>query len=87
MSKSIDLPEPHTSEWFEAMTRINPQQAAMTSMAVEVAGTPDVCTVCGDEDSEVYIADDPHMKLRLCDDCHRMQEMQGLRVGLAEPLP
>jgi hypothetical protein len=83
MSNSSDLPEPHTGEWFEAMTRINPRQAAMTSVALKVAGTPDICTICGDEDSKVYVADDPRMKLRLCDDCHRIQGMQGLRVRLA----
>ncbi|WP_267422663.1 hypothetical protein [Methylobacterium sp. GC_Met_2] len=41
--------KPHTPEWFNALDRVNPQQAAMTRQAIAAAGRDDGCSVCGDD--------------------------------------
>ena len=38
---------PHTPEWFTALEIWDPPKAAMTRIAIECAGSPDVCSVCG----------------------------------------
>ena len=61
--------KPHTAEWFEALRRINPQQAAQTQQIVRTAGRTDVCSICGDARSKTYRAvDNPGLTLRLCDE-------------------
>ncbi len=70
----MDL-QPHTPEWFEALRKQNPQQAAMTEQIVKAAGRTDVCSICGDADSNPYrMVGDPGLTLRLCDDCKAMQK-------------
>ena len=53
--------EPHSQEWFAALQKFNPQQAAMTSKIIELAGRLDVCSICGDEQSIVYTLNDPNI--------------------------
>ncbi|MCJ2085039.1 hypothetical protein MKK88_03385 [Methylobacterium sp. E-005] len=76
--------KPHTPEWFKALDRQNPQQAAMTRQAIASAGRDDGCSVCGDDPATDYKLVDPRpapgvvATLRLCDDCRGIrQAMQG----------
>jgi hypothetical protein len=68
-------PIPHTEEWFAALERFNPHQAAMTRQILELAGRADVCSVCGDApatDFEVVrdgLPRDAVASIRLCADC------------------
>ncbi len=48
LNSMTDL-KPHTPEWFNALDRVNPQQAAMTRQAIAAAGRDDGCSVCGDD--------------------------------------
>jgi hypothetical protein len=66
--------KPHTREWFEALEKLNPQQAAMTRAAIKVAGRNDVCSFCGDVGSMEYrIVGAKLETARLCDDCIKMR--------------
>ncbi len=75
---------PHSNEWFVALAKINPQQVALTKQVIELAGTAEVCSVCGDNPAHDYeVANakfDQHTiaTIRLCDDCRSIrQETQG----------
>jgi len=74
---------PHSVEWFELMMKRNPHQAAMTAQIIKLAGTDEVCSICGDAGSKVYVVvSDPELTIRLCDDCKRIQkEQSGLSVN------
>lgn len=71
---------PHSEEWFAALQKFNPQQAAMTSRIIALAGRIDVCSICGDEPSTVYTLNDPNIDetavatIRLCEDCREIQD-------------
>ena len=70
----MDL-QPHTPEWFDALRKLNPQQAMMTEQIVKAAGRTDVCSICGDENSTAYrMVGEPGLALRLCDDCKTVQK-------------
>jgi uncharacterized protein YycO len=75
-------PVPHSPEWFAALEQFNPMQAAQTRLVIRLAGTPDVCSVCGDAPSKDYrlvghkLSESAVKTLRLCDDCW------GLRRGM-----
>lgn len=66
---------PHSKEWFTALTRLDPQQAAATRKIVKSAGDDHVCSMCGDRPASDYeVADkwfepDTPVTFRLCDDC------------------
>jgi len=45
---------PHTHEWFKALESVNPTQAAMSAMLIELAGRTDICSVCGDDPAKDY---------------------------------
>lgn len=71
------LVRPHTSEWFALLRKWNPKQAAMAEVAIGVAGSLDVCTVCADEPVRDYFllnlpAAGPGT-IRLCEDCFRIR--------------
>lgn len=74
---------PHTDEWFAALDRWNPAQAKMTRMALQIAGRPDVCSICGDDPARDYRLDEEYRPpggvdtLRLCDDCLRIRREGG----------
>jgi len=66
---------PHSKEWFVAMAKFDPQQAAQTKQIVKSAGAGDVCSLCGDHEvSDYEVADkwfdpDTPVTFRLCEDC------------------
>lgn len=74
---------PHTPEWFAAMEVWDPPRAAMTRKMIELAGSPDVCSICGDEPAHDYRleeADRPAggvATLRLCADCLEIRQRSG----------
>lgn len=66
---------PHSKEWFAALAKMDPQQAAQTKQIVKSAGTADVCSLCGGHsaiDYEVtnkWFEGDTPATFRLCEDC------------------
>jgi hypothetical protein len=66
---------PHSPEWFDALDKSNPKQAAQTRQILSAVGREDVCSVCGDQPaldytlaSEQAAASDVST-LKLCADC------------------
>jgi len=39
--------KPHSPEWFAALEKVNPTQAAQTTQILSLAGRDDVCSICG----------------------------------------
>lgn len=74
---------PHSPEWFQALGVLAPQQAAMTANVLKLAGSSDVCSVCGDRPAVdytvtgVFFPDGSPATLRLCRDCRRIREDRG----------
>jgi hypothetical protein len=65
------------------MLKTEPHRALITGTLVDMAGRSDICSICGDTPALVY--DDletPYLPLRLCDDCIRIQQVQGARLRL-----
>ncbi len=66
---------PHSKEWFAALAKLDPQQAAQTKKTVKSAGTADVCSLCGGHSASDYeVADkwfdeNTPVTFRLCEDC------------------
>ena len=66
---------PHSKEWFVALAKSNPQEAAHAKQVIKAAGTPEVCSECGDapagdyEISNKWFAPDTVATVRLCEDC------------------
>lgn len=79
------LLKPHSSEWFSALNIWDSAQAAQTRQMILLAGSIDVCSICGDDDARDYQLPEKHRPtkgvgtLRLCDDCLK------LRRGNSEP--
>lgn len=73
--QSPDPLVPHSSEWFLALERCNPVQAAHTRSIIKQADSRDVCSICGDVPAKDYrlvghaIQEGAVTTLRLCDDC------------------
>ena len=67
--------KPHTKEWFEALEKQNPTQAAQTNQIISLAGSSEVCSICGDEKAKDYKLESGQstsgmvVTLKLCDDC------------------
>jgi hypothetical protein len=67
--------KPHTPEWFRALEATDPGKAEITKMAIEFAGNPDVCSICGDSPADDYELIDLNMAanavatIRLCEVC------------------
>lgn len=74
---------PHTPEWFAALEVWDPPQAAMTRKAIELGGSPDVCSICGDDPARDYRLEEALRPaggvdtLRLCDDCLNIRQRSG----------
>jgi hypothetical protein len=72
--------KPHSKEWFAALKRSNPQQAAHTQQIIGLAGSSEVCSVCGDHGAKDYeilkqkVAGDTVATIRLCDDCKNIRK-------------
>lgn len=66
---------PHSAEWFAALEKWNPQQAAHTREIVTLAGNAEVCSICGDSPAKDYRLVGHALPaaavgtLRLCNDC------------------
>jgi hypothetical protein len=66
---------PHSKEWFAALAKVNPQEAAHTKQVIKSAGTPEVCSECGGapagdyEITDKWFAPDTLATVRLCEDC------------------
>jgi hypothetical protein len=66
---------PHSKEWFAALAKINPQEAAHAKQVIKSAGTPEVCSECGGspagdyEIKDKWFAPDALVTVRLCEDC------------------
>jgi hypothetical protein len=65
---------PHSDDWFNALDAFNAMQAAHTRQILKLAGSDDVCSVCGDDPAKDYQLPGAGMPakavatLRLCDD-------------------
>ncbi|MFC5862171.1 YiiX/YebB-like N1pC/P60 family cysteine hydrolase [Acidicapsa dinghuensis] len=76
---------PHSPEWFTVLERWDLPQAMMTRRVLELAGNPNVCSICGDDPAQVYYLPARHRSaggvdtLRLCSDCLE------IRHGMGEP--
>lgn len=74
--------KPHSKEWFAALERFDRHQADHTRKIIRLAGSAEVCSVCGDKpssDYQILKADVPEgavPTIRLCDDCRDVR--QGL---------
>ncbi len=72
--------KPHTDGWFAALQKANPQQAAHTLQIIKLAGSKEVCSVCGDKPASDYeilkMSFYPGVvaTIRLCDDCHDLRK-------------
>lgn len=65
---------PHTGEWFTALTKQNALQASHVRQVLQLAGSNDVCSLCGDDPAEDYLLMGDKVPgfvytLRLCQDC------------------
>lgn len=66
---------PHSKDWFAALSRLDPQQAAATKKMLKAAGGENVCSLCGDrpatdyEVADKWFAADMPVTFRLCEDC------------------
>lgn len=67
--------KPHSPEWFDALEKSNPKQAAQTRQILSARGHDDVCSICGDEPALDYALAERQpvsgvvSTLRLCNDC------------------
>lgn len=79
MSKYL---KPHSPEWFAALTRVNPNQAAQTKQILSLAGRDDVCSICGEDPAKDYKLAGAQTTsvsvatLRLCKDCLGIRRTQ-----------
>jgi hypothetical protein len=75
-------PIPHSDEWFRALREFNPHQAYATKTIIELAGSKDVCSTCGDAQAKDYklvgekMAKKAIATIRLCDDCIQIRRAQ-----------
>jgi hypothetical protein len=76
-SMTTELLHPHTPEWFQSLRKWDPLQAAMTEVAIQTAGSADVCSVCADTPASDYVAEKMPTPgpgtIRLCDFCFRLR--------------
>lgn len=72
--------EPHSPDWFQALGKLNPEQAAMTRQILSRAPNLEVCSVCGDAPAQDYevvgmvFAQDIPATIRLCKDCEAIRK-------------
>ena len=75
MSKFL---RPHTPEWFDQLAATEPDRARHIQELIELAGSVDVCSYCGDDPARDYMwTDQPGKSIRLCRDCFKMGRADG----------
>lgn len=72
------LLRPHTSEWFERLCAQDPARARHIRELIDLAGSSDVCSYCGDDPARDYMwTDREGQTIRLCRDCFKMGRAEG----------
>lgn len=72
------LLRPHTPEWFERLSAEDPGRAKHIQELIELAGSADVCSYCGDDPARDYMwTDREGHTIRLCRDCFKMGRADG----------
>ncbi|TAL18302.1 hypothetical protein EPN96_02025 [bacterium] len=75
--------EPHTPEWFAALEQWDLHQAKQTREIINLAGSSDVCSICGDDTANDHVLIKSQRPpggpgtLRLCDDCLKIRGLMG----------
>jgi hypothetical protein len=76
--------KPHSEEWFAALEKQNPIQFAQTKQIISLAGSTEVCSICGDDPAKDYKLESEQavsgmvVTLKLCEDCLNIRKnMQG----------
>jgi CheY-like chemotaxis protein len=73
-----ELLRPHTPEWFDRLRAKDPDRAKHVEELIELAGSSDVCSYCGDDPARDYLwTDKPGESIRLCRDCYKMGRADG----------
>jgi hypothetical protein len=73
---------PHTEDWFAVLFKQNRHQAQMTRRFIELGGSADVCTFCGDMPARDYkytgqgVQVGTVLTCKLCDDCLAIRKVQ-----------
>ena len=70
----MQILEPHSPEWFAALEEKDPHQAGLVRGLIALAGTKEVCSLCGDMPAKDYVRDHSGESLKLCADCRTDQE-------------
>ncbi len=73
---------PHSKEWFAALAKVNPQEAAHTKQIIKSAGHAEVCSLCGDGEARDYQVTNRWFgsipaSFRLCEDCLSTRASEG----------
>lgn len=69
---------PHTPEWFEALNAVDPARAQAVQELIDLAGSVDVCSYCGDDPArDYYWTDQERRTIRLCRDCFKLGRQEG----------
>lgn len=74
---------PHTPEWFTALEKWDPTKAIMVRTAIKLAGSEEVCSICGDDPAQDYRLEEELKPaggvdtLRLCDTCVQIRKSYG----------
>ena len=83
---------PHSKEWFAALGKVNPQEAAHAKKLIKAAGTTEVCSICGGEPARDYQATNRWFTgavpatFRLCEDCLSLRATtEGEQFVFLEP--
>ena len=77
--------KPHTSRWFQSLSRRNPTQASHTKTVLKLAHSAEVCSLCGATPCGDYaVGTEAPFTMRLCETCHRLHQLFGLKLS---PLP
>jgi hypothetical protein len=80
---------PHSKEWFAALAKVNPQEAAHTKQIIKSTGSSEVCSLCGGSDARDYQLTNRWFgsvpaTFRLCQDCLSTRSMEGDQFALLE---
>lgn len=72
------LIRPHTPEWFDDLAKTDPDRARSVQELIDLAGSVDVCSYCGDDPARDYTwTARPGKTIRLCRDCFHGGRSEG----------